>query len=94
MTQASTPDLVRLAAGLSKAQRAMLRGRHTAEGNPWPYISITQRAGGAIDRMFRKLQAAGLYDQGNRLTPLGQQVRALLSTPENPHTLPDQQGDG
>jgi hypothetical protein len=68
----------KIAAKLTRGQREFLAGRHTNEGNPWPFIGARQRAGGAKDRMFRGMQAAGLYDGSNCLTPLGLEVRKVL----------------
>jgi hypothetical protein len=67
-----------IAAGLTRGQREFLTGRHTEEGNPWPFIGMRQRGGGAKDRMFKVLVALGLYDRGNCLTPLGLAVRQHL----------------
>jgi len=67
-----------VAAKLTRGQRDMVKARHDESGNPWPFISITQRSGGAKGRTFAKMQDAGLYDRGNNLTPLGLAVRQHL----------------
>ncbi len=64
--------------GLTRTKRRFLAGRHDDSGNPWPFISMSQRGGGATSRMFASLQEAGLYDERNCLTPLGQQVAQEL----------------
>lgn len=78
-----TTDLAAIARGLTKAQRAMITGRHSDSGNPWPFIGVRQRAGGAASRMFDKLIAAGLYDRGNNLTADGLALRHHLQELDN-----------
>jgi hypothetical protein len=72
------PDIAKIAASLTKAQRGFLDGRHNDEGNPWPFISMSQRAGGAKSRMQAGLFQIGLYDRHHCLTPLGLAVRNHL----------------
>jgi len=79
MSAVAPTDPAAIAARLTRGMRTMLLGRHTEAGNPWPFIGISQRGGGAKDRMFRKMAGQGLYDRGNCITPLGLAVRATLT---------------
>ena len=67
---------------LTRAEKEMMRGRHTEAGNPWPFIGIRQRAGGAKHRMFQGLIALQLYDRSNCITPFGSEVRKILTGEE------------
>ena len=78
-TEGAVTDVAAIARGLTRGQREMMKGRHDERGNPWPFISITQRSGGAKARTFAKMQATGLYDRGNHLTPLGLAVHNHLT---------------
>lgn len=68
-----TPAAIEL---LELAERDLAKG---GPGNPWPYISIRQRTGGAKRRLFDQLYCAGLFDGMNRITALG---RAALKQGE------------
>ena len=75
----TSEDVAAIVKGLTRGQRDMMKARHDESGNPWPFISITQRSGGAKGRTFAKMQDAGLYDRGNNLTPLGAAVRQHIT---------------
>jgi hypothetical protein len=64
-----------MAVKLTKAQRDLLERavRHPL-GNPWPLISMSERAGGAKARCFDRMKADGWFNQSNRITPAGRQA--------------------
>jgi hypothetical protein len=66
---------------LTTAQRDVLEiAMRASNGNPWPLIPIQRRKGGAFNRMFERMQDAGLFDSMNRITPAG---RSALSQETN-----------
>lgn len=65
---------------LTKAQRNLLElAARSPTGNPWPLLSVKQRTGGAVGRMFEQMKARGLFDALNCITEAG---RAALEHPQ------------
>lgn len=57
---------------LTPAQRALLkRAMRSPSGNPWPGVSMSERSGGSLLRMFERMQDNGLFDRDNCITDVG-----------------------